>query len=208
MGHTVSHSIDILEISSQKDAIALACCFWLYDKRLCFFTIELCSEVTVFSWKKPSLRIEPIFMGELSTHSIEISSKLIFPSNSMHCWEVSDSLIRLKSNETIRSNSCITPAEIPINRLTGFFLPHYFHFKVASTHKPNHFILCVSSIQNKSAFFPGSLFILPCCLLSSSTCRQPSEIIKVAHNALNISHRSIRVEQSAFILIFILLFVF
>ena len=108
--HEPLNPAHIFRISGKEDPVALRGGFRFDNKGLGSSLIELSSERWVLLRKKPGLWVKRVFVGELFSHSVEISSELVFSRDSVHCWEMVNPLVGLHSLKPLLGHSGIAPA--------------------------------------------------------------------------------------------------
>jgi len=101
-------------VARQENALALATCFRLNNKCLCFSFIKLLFEALDVSGKHPRFWKELELFGKVLLHRKQIFGKQVLPRHSKHSWKVVGSLIRLHFCQQRRNNRPIYEPDVPV----------------------------------------------------------------------------------------------
>ena len=60
------------------------------------------------------MRVKIVFVRKMDLHGVEMLSKLIFAGYCVDAWDVVDALVEMHSNESLRMDGVVCPADIPV----------------------------------------------------------------------------------------------
>ena len=103
-----------IEISRQEDALTLAACLWLDDKRLGLAEIELLFEGFYVSWEQPGLGEKVEVFWEVLLHGCQIFGEQVLPGQRIHAWEVICPLVGVRFDEERGHRGPIDKPDVPV----------------------------------------------------------------------------------------------
>ena len=138
------HGCDILRISGQENAFALACSLWLNYKSLGPFVSYRCQELLHVMGEAISDREKVVIFRQNFLHAHEVPPQHILFREIVHAWEVIRPLVVLHLLQESDGNRAVKPRQIPVAVLAASQvvledkLAHLFDHIVVSIPRIHH----------------------------------------------------------------------